>query len=172
MLVRALTWLIAGPDPQDALSRLRWAIEDRCWDLRFWFASHLERLLDRLYGEPVGGDPLPVVCNEPLAEPPPLTWDAFPPEPPVQSAGLPSPEMLSCILEGIRDEQANDGLAAMIAGHFDLDPAAVRGRLAALPLNHRHLLDSPQGWSMVGDWVCAELTGRMPQEAPLVPAIH
>jgi len=192
MLSRFILWAINGPAADGEArptSALRWWTEDRCWDVRFWLAARLEGVLDRLYG----------VNDGSLIEPPPLVrvnapapvemdlsldvaaeafapgWDAASPAPllpPSSPSRLPTPEELAAMVASIRDEQANDGMATVIARELDLDWAEVRQRIAAVPPNHRYLLDTPQGWSAVGDWVFCELNGCVPDAPPLMPSLH
>lgn len=61
--------------------------------------------------------------------------------------------------------------ARAFAEHYGLSFEDVRGLMARLPENLWHLLDSPQGWSLLAEQVAIMIEGELYAD-PLKPIVH
>lgn len=137
--------------PLKLRTRLKlWAM-DRWWDARFWLGDMLNRAGDRVAGirsSPVADCGLSFDLSPLALDPAPIA---------------PAPDDMA----GILTEWA---LGRAIAETYGLDHQSTWACLGRLPASHIHLIDSPQGWGMVAEWVAGELGAT--RDIYLMPSVH
>lgn len=61
-------------------------------------------------------------------------------------------------------------LARIVSNHYEIAPEFALGQLFHIPDNMLHLLDSPQGWTTIGEYIAIQ-AGKTDNSA-FTPTIH